>query len=164
TYLPFGDNFESDGIVVEGHDPETGGVAPNAEIRTVSPGYFQTLQIPLLSGRDFLESDRAKSLQVAIVDETLARLYWPDGNALGKRVRLGWSDQWMTIVGVVAGVKNMRLNETFEPHLYFALAQQPSPNIYLTLRSVGEPTSVTATIRNEVRELDPDLPVWAVRS
>jgi putative ABC transport system permease protein len=164
TYLPFGDSFESDGIVVEGHDPETGGVAPNAEIRTASPGYFQTLEIPLLQGRDFLESDRANSLQVAIVDETLARLYWPDGNALGKRVRLGWSDQWMTIVGVVAGVKNMSLNETLEPHVYFAFAQQPSPNMYLTLRSVGEPTSVTAAIRNEVRELDPDLPVWAVRS
>ena len=81
-------------------------MAPNAQDRVVSPGYFQTLEIPLLRGRDFLASDRADSPLVAIVDETLARRYWPDGDAVGKRIRYSWSDQWMTIVGVTTGVKS----------------------------------------------------------
>jgi putative ABC transport system permease protein len=155
---------ESDGIIVEGKESDSGGVATNTSIRVVSPGYFQTMEIPLLRGRDFLKSDQADSLQVAIVDEPLARSYWPDGNALGKRIRMGWSDQWMTIVGVVGGIKDSNLNEELEPHLYSPYAQKGLQNIDLTVRTVGEPASITAVIRSVVRELDADLPLWKVSS
>ena len=163
SLLPFSDGRTSDGYVVEGHEPESGGVAPNAQDRVVSPGYFQTLEIPLLRGRDFLASDRANSLPVAIVDETLARRYWPDGDALGKRIRYSWSDEWRTIVGVTAGVKNINLRETMEPHFYYPYAQSQSQEMYLTVRTVGEPAAVTAAIRSEVQALDADLPVWGVK-
>jgi predicted permease len=163
SYLPFGGSGESDGFVVEGHEPDSGGVAPNAQIRVVSPGYLQTLEIPLLHGRDFLSSDRADSPPVAIVDDTLARRFWADGDAIGKRIRFSWSDQWMMIVGVTAGVKNRNLRETVMPHLYYPHAQGPSRQMYLTARTVAEPTTATAAIRNEVQALDSDLPVWKVQ-
>jgi predicted permease len=160
--LPF-NGRTADGFVVEGHEPEPGGVAPNAQNRAVSPGYFQTLEIPLLGGRDFLHTDRADSPPVAIVDETLARRYWPDGDAVGKRIRFAWSDQWMTIVGVAAGVKNRDLKVAMEPHFYYPHAQDGSREMYLTVRTLGEPASVVAAIRGEVQSLDADLPLWGVQ-
>jgi putative ABC transport system permease protein len=163
SLLPFSDGRTSDGFIVEGHDPNSGDVPPNAQDRVVSPGYFQTLGIPLLRGRDFLASDRADSPPVAIVDETQARRYWADGDAIGKRIRYGWSDQWMTIVGVAAGVKNVDLRETMEPHVYYPYTQGPSRQMYLTLRTVGDPGAITAAIRSEVQALDADLPVWGVQ-
>ena len=167
SLLPFGGTRTADGFVVEGHEPDPRGVPPNAQDRVVSPGYFQTLEIPLLRGRDFLATDRADSPPVAIVDETLARRYWADGNAIGKRIRYGWSDQWMTIVGVAGGVKTRDLKETLEPHFYFPYAQGQglgrTREMYLTVRTVGEPAAVTSAIRGEVQALDPDLPVWGVQ-
>jgi putative ABC transport system permease protein len=163
SYLPFGGSREADGFVVEGHEPDSGGVAPNAQIRVVSPDYFETLKIPLLRGRDFLSSDRADSPPVAIVDEVLARRYWADDDAIGKRIRFAWSEQWMMIVGVTAGVKNRNLRETIEPHLYYPHAQGPLPRMYLTARTVAEPATAAAAIQNEVRALDADLPVWGVQ-
>jgi putative ABC transport system permease protein len=163
SLLPFSGGRTSDGYIVEGHEPESGGLAPNAQNRVVSPGYFQTLEMPLMRGRDFLASDRADSPLVAIVDETLARRYWPDGNAIGKRIRYSWSDQWMTIVGVTTGVKNRNLNETLEPHFYHPYAQSQSQDMYLTVRTADDSTAVTAAIRSEVQALDADLPVWGVQ-
>ncbi len=162
SLLPFGGRT-SDGFIVEGHEPETGGVAPNAQDRAVSTGYFQTLEIPLLLGRDFLASDRADSAQVAIVDDTLARRYWPDGNAIGKRIRYAWSEDWLTIVGVTGGIKNSNLKVAAEPHIYLPYAQNPDRQMYLTVRTVGEPGAVTATIRGELQALDADLPLWGVQ-
>jgi putative ABC transport system permease protein len=163
SLLPFSGGRTSDGYIVEGHEPESGGLAPNAQNRVVSPGYFQTLEMPLMRGRDFLASDRADSPLVAIVDETLARRYWPDGNAIGKRIRYSWSDQWMTIVGVTTGVKNRNLNETLEPHFYHPYTQSRSQEMYLTVRTADDSTAVTAAIRSEVQALDADLPVWGVQ-
>ncbi len=161
--LPFAGGRTSDGFVVEGHEPDPGGVAPNAQVRLVSPGYFQTLAIPLLRGRDFLSTDSADSPPVAIVDETLARRFWADGDAIGKRIRFAWADQWMTIVGVAAGVKNRNLKETMEPHFYYPHTQDRSQQMYLTVRTSGEPTAITTAIRGEVQALDADLPLWGVQ-
>lgn len=162
-YLPFGGNRTSDGFVVEGYEPESADMAPNAQNRVVSTDYFQTLEIQLIRGRDFLASDRADSPLVAIVDDTLARRYWTDGDAIGKRIRFAWSDQWMTIVGVTSGVKNRNLKETMEPHVYYPYAQAPSRQMYMTVRTVGEPTTAVASIQNEVRSLDADLPLWGIQ-
>jgi predicted permease len=161
--LPFGGSGNSDGIVIEGQEPGTGGLSQNVNVTIASPGYFQTMGIPLIQGRDFQRSDRGDSLRVAIVDETLARRFWQDGNAMGKRIRLGWQEQWMTIVGVVAGVKTMSLGETVEPHLYYPHTLEPSRSMYLAVRTVGKPTAVTGAIRSVVRDLDPGLPVWGVQ-
>ena len=146
SLLPFSGTRTSDGFIVEGQVPESSGLPPNAQDRVVSPGYFQTLEIRLLRGRDFLPTDRADSPLVAIVDETLARRYWADGDAIGKRIRYGWSDQWMTIVGVTAGVKTLNLKETIEPYVYYPYAQTRAREMYLTVRTIGEPAAITAAI------------------
>jgi predicted permease len=152
---------------LDGHEIQPGETVPNAEIRLVSPGYFPTMRIPLLRGRDFLDSDRETSPIIVIVDETLARRHWPDGDAVGKRIRFDGSNSWMTIVGVAGAVKEGNLAEPMHPHLYLAYAQKQSPfmrGMYLAVRTATEPTAITAAMRNEVRRIDPDLPVWSIRT
>ena len=163
SLLPFTDGRESDGFVVEGHEPTSGGLATNFQRRTVSTDYFQTLGIPLLRGRDFLPSDRDNSMQIAIVDETLARRYWADGDAIGKRIRYAWSQEWMTIVGLTAGAKDGNLRETIDPHIYHPYTQTPQRQMNLTVRTLGESTALISSIRREVLALDGDLPVWRVQ-
>jgi putative ABC transport system permease protein len=133
----------------------------------VSPGFFQSMGMPLLRGRDFSEADLNDSPPVAVVDETLARLYWPDGDAIGKRIRYGWNTgdgAWMTIIAVVPGVKDSSLTQTLEPHFYLPYSQQPSTSMYLTVRTDGEAASAASAITSKIKELDSDLPVYSVRT
>jgi putative ABC transport system permease protein len=165
--LPFGSGRTSDGYAVEGQEPPPGSFPQNAQDRVVSPGYFQSLGVVLLRGRDFSEADSNDSLPVAIVDETLALEHWPDGNALGKRIRYGWAtgpDSWMTIVGVVAGIKHRRLTEMREPYMYLPLAQNPQPSMYLAVRTTDDPAAATSAITGRIKELDSDLPVYSIRT
>ena len=165
--LPFGSGRTSDGYAVEGHELPPGSFYPNAQDRVVSPGYFKSLGIVLLRGRDFSETDLNDSPPVAIVDETLALQYWPDGNAIGKRIRYAWAtgpDSWMTIVGVVAGIKHWRLTEPIEPYMYLPLAQNTPLSIHLAVRTTDEPAAATSAITSKIRELDSNLPVYSVRT
>src|SRR5262249_19393774 len=88
-------------------------------------------------GRDFQETDTANSLPVAIIDEPLARRYWPDGNALGKRLETTGNQQWMTIVGVVGGVHNESLAEAKQPHIYMPMTQTRPRPPFLSLAQAG---------------------------
>src|SRR5688572_6231182 len=122
TNLPFADGGNVDGIIVEGQEPPEGGNVSQleqAEQQSVTPGTLQALGIPLLQGRDFQTSDHDKSPLVAIVDEPLARRYWPAGDALGKRIQTTGDRQWLTIVGIVGGIKHLNLAEEKRPHIYF---------------------------------------------
>jgi len=159
---------DADGYVVEGRE-QPGPVQPNALMNVAFPGYFRTLGIPLVRGRDFSSADRGDTLPVAIVDETLARRYWPDGDAIGKRVRFGWDTSaraWMTIVGVAGNVKHSGLAALGYPHIYMPSAQQPDrlPQMYLAVRTTADPSTVAAAVRAQVRQLDPNVPVFAVRT
>lgn len=166
--LPIQSDGWADGYVIEGHETVSP-VQPNALIRVALPGYFQAVGIPLLRGRDFSDADRDDTEPVAIVDESLARLYWPDGDAIGKRIRYGWdtSDRaWMTIVGVAGNVKHSGLAANWYPHWYmpYRQAQDRSQEMHLAVRTAGHPTAAAATIRQQVRELDANLPVFDVRT
>ncbi len=166
--LPIQSDGWADGYAIEG-DETTGPVKPNALIRVGFPGYFQAVAIPLLRGRDFSNADGGETEPVAIVDESLARLYWPDGDAIGKRIRLAWDESdraWMTIVGVAGSVKHSGLAETWYPHLYipFRQSQDIPGEMQLAVRTSEDPTVATAMIRDQVRQLDANLPVFAVRT
>ena len=161
-------NSDADGYVVEGHE-RIGPVPPNALMLAAFPGYFQALGIPLLRGRDFSSADRGDTEPVAIVDETLAHLYWRDGNAIGKRIRFGWdtSDRaWMTIVGVAGNIKHAGLATDAYPHLYMPGRQREErvQEMHLAVRTAGDPAAAAATIRKQVRELDANLPAFDVRT
>jgi predicted permease len=129
----------------------------------IAPGYFDTLRIRLLRGRDFTRFDTATAPQVVIVNETMARRYWPDGNALGAKMRR--RDAVVEVVGVAQDAKYASLAEVSEPFLYHPLAQQPSSNVTLSLavRTAGDPLVLREPIQGEVRALIPTWPAFQFR-
>jgi putative ABC transport system permease protein len=164
TNIPFSGDDNTDNFIVEGHEPGTGDEGVQGQLISMSPGNLQALGIPLLRGRDFLDTDKSDSQPVAIVDETLVRMYWPDGDALGKRVETTGDMQWMTIVGVVGGIKQDALSEALQPHIYAPFAQSPAAQAKLVIRTDGAPSSAIGATRSAVSALDPDIPVYSIRS
>jgi len=164
TNTPFVGEDNTDNFIVEGHEPGKGDETMQTQLVAFSPGAFQALGMNLLLGRDFSESDKGDSEPVAIVDETLAKMYWPDGNAIGKRVETTGDMQWMTIVGVVGVVKQDTLGEKPQPHIYQPLPQSPSVLVKLVVRSDGTESATVSAIRSVVSDLDPDIPVYSIRS
>ena len=164
AHIPMGGTGAWDGFVVEGNEPP-GDEVPQAEITVVSPGYFQTLGMTLLQGRDFQSSDIKDAPLVAIVDKKLANQYWPGGDALGRRVRTG-DPEWYTVVGVVSTIKTVGLNENPDPHLYLVSNQvgftygqsKELRRFYLVVKS-DTPAGVMPMIRQRIRALDPDVPI-----
>jgi len=168
TNLPFGEGATTDGFIIEGQElPSGGNVSASAqtqtEIQSVSPGTFQALGISLLQGRDFQDSDTSKTTPVVIIDEPLARRFWPAGDALGKRIETTGDREWMTIVGVVGGIKHVSLAEEKQPHIYMALAQGPAPRASFVARTDGAPAASLSTFRAAIRRVDPDMPLYMVR-
>jgi predicted permease len=163
--LPFADGGNVDGVIVEGQEPEdpNSSQTEQAEIQAVTPGTFEALGIQILRGRDFARMDHSKSTRVAIIDEPFARRYWPEGNELGRRIQITGDRQWLTVIGVVAGVKHLNVMEEKRPHIYFAMAQYPSARASLVVRTDGPPLSVVPTFRAAIRQIDPDLPLYLVR-
>jgi putative ABC transport system permease protein len=167
TGLPFGNDGTSDGVIVEGHEPPEGGRISQTEqamIQSVTPGTFAALGVPLRQGRDFQPSDDSNSLPVAIIDEPFARRYWPTGDVIGKRIQTTGDREWMTIIGLVGGVKQINLTEDKQPHIYMALAQAPAPRAAFVARTAGPPNASIPTFRAAIRQLDPDMPLYMVRS
>ncbi|HEX5835668.1 MAG TPA: ABC transporter permease [Pyrinomonadaceae bacterium] len=167
TNLPFGEGGTSDGFIVEGQDvPEGGNVSQSeqADILSVTPGTFQALGIPLRQGRDFEHTDNGDTPRVAIIDEVLARRYWPAGDAVGRRIQTTGERQWMTIVGVAGGIKHRNLSEEKSPHLYRPLAQSPAPRAAFVVRTDGPPAAMFRTFRAAIKQVDADMPLYSVRS
>ena len=167
TNLPFGDGGNVDGFIVEGQEPAEGQPVTQteqAEIVSMTPGTLQTLGIPLLQGRDFQTTDKADTPLVAIIDETLARRYWPAGDAIGRRIETTGDRQKMTIVGIVGGIKHRSLAEEKSPHIYAPLAQAPAPRASFVVRTDGPPSASIGTFRAAIKQVDPNMPLYLVRS
>ncbi|HYO12431.1 MAG TPA: ABC transporter permease [Thermoanaerobaculia bacterium] len=130
-----------------------------ARTNTVLPGYFGTMGIPLLSGRDFGPADREGSIRVVVVNETLAELLWPEQNPVGRTLRLPEIEGPIQVVGVAKTSKYVSLGEEPQPYLYLPLAHSYSPEMTLHVRTEGEPERLVDTVRRELRSLDPALPV-----
>ncbi|HKR12262.1 MAG TPA: ABC transporter permease [Pyrinomonadaceae bacterium] len=165
AHIPLGGTGAWDGFVVEGKEPQ-GDEIPQAEITVISPGYFQALGMPLLQGRDFQNSDVEESQLVAIIDKKLADQYFPGGDAIGKRIRTG-DPEWYTIVGVVPTIKTVGLNEPTDPHFYmasnqagFVYGQSRELRRYYFVLKTDTPGSVMPMIRERIRALDPDVPIY----
>jgi len=171
--VPFSGRQVVDGHVVEGQDPP-GGDPPQAEMKVVGPGYFKAMGITLLQGRDFNDSDYFNNPEtdagrlVAIVDQNLAKMYWPNGDAVGKRIRTG-DPEWYTIIGVVSSVKEQSLATEPLPHLYFTPNQvgfvygqsRDEKRMYLVVNT-DTPSTIAPAIRSRVQALDPNVPVYSV--
>jgi putative ABC transport system permease protein len=162
TTLPLsGDNLELS-FDIEGR-PRTPTQRGSATYFAVGPDYFKTMGIHLVSGRAFSERDNEKAPDVIIISDTLARRYWPGGDAIGKRLFIGYNnDVPRQIVGVVADVKNGNLAEQVAPAIYTPFAQTPWQFVSVVVRTNGDAGSVAASIKAAIARLDPDLPVGGV--
>src|SRR6185437_5306830 len=152
-------------LTVEGFPVLPVGQAPMIQHTVVTPGYFRTMGIPLLSGRDFNDADAKDSPNVTIIDERLAREYWPNESPIGRRIRFGPpenNEPWHTIIGVVSAVRHQRMREDTAESVYLRHLQIPVPGLALVARTSSGTQNLVAAIRREVARLDPDLPVSQV--
>ena len=138
----------------------------SAEVIRVSPDYFRIIQTPLVRGRFFSADDQADGLPVAIIDETTARRFWPDRDAIGRRLGLGqyWSVPWLTVVGIIKNIKQDGLDINGVPHIYTSVYQDGGRSLNLVLRTPLAPSLLEAQIRSAVQAVDPGLPVFNIRS
>jgi putative ABC transport system permease protein len=140
---------------------------PSAAFNPISPGYIKTMRIPLLKGRVFTEADTEKSPQVVLINETMARRFWPNDSPIGKRIKQGWPEQttpWCEVVGVVGDVKLEGVIEQTPLHVYLPLSQNSWSSLYLAVRSQVEPQSLTAPIQAAVYAIDNQVPLYEVRT
>lgn len=152
------------GFVIEGDAAETVNTAYNA---WVSNDYFRTLGIQLRSGRSFTDQDREDTPPVVVINEQMQRRFWPNGDAIGKRISWGgWGNSWLTIVGIVSDVKVSSLETETEPAIYMPIFQIPRAreNVIYVVRSTADAGSVAASLRREIRAVDTELPVYDIRT
>jgi predicted permease len=164
---PFSPGNQQQEFVVKGHEPGPEQAIPVVSLRVVTGGYFAAIGTPLRRGRLFADTDTETAPRVAIVDESLARRYWRDGNALGQQVRLGnlTSDNpWLTVVGVVASIRHRNLDRPPDHYIYRPLAQSGDWRMDLVVRATAEPAALVPALRAEVRALDAALPMHDVHT
>src|SRR6185437_7148446 len=140
-------------------------VTPSADYRNISPGYFQTMQIPLLQGRSFVESDDAQNPQVAVIDQTLAREYFGTQNPLGRHAVLPYGSRipW-EIIGIVGAVHDSSLSGAPEATIYFPYMQAPDQTMSMVVRTALPESTILPEIRNAIWSVDRNQPVFEVRS
>jgi putative ABC transport system permease protein len=160
---PLSGGWDRNGIVVEGYTPRED-EKMSIDMTYISPDYFKTLDIPLSSGRDFNAQDVIGSPQVTIINEKMAGFFFPGQNPIGKRIGLhGVPD--VTIVGVVKDAKYISLREPMRRHFYTPIMQEKDLlNLGLQVRTSGDPEAITGAVRNQIRELDPHLPLYDVKT
>jgi putative ABC transport system permease protein len=141
---------------------------PIAIVQQVTPGYFGTLKIPLRRGRDFAGQDNAEAAPVAVIDESMARHFWPQypegPDPIGQHILIGAHSKPTEIVGVVADVHQSGLDAELRPSVYLASAQQPMQSAMLAVRTEGDPLSFAGAVRGQILALDRDQPVSDVLS
>ncbi len=163
--LPLSGSNTDSSFIIEGQDPKATGAFPDEEIRDVTPDYFRVLQTPLLKGRFFTDADTADSPPVVIVNQAFVKKYFRDGEALGKRIsRDDEKPIWATIVGVVADIKHRGLDIPAQPEYYLPHTQAQDREMVLAVRSEQDARTLATTIRDELRNIDPDIPLANVRT
>ncbi|MEO5821938.1 MAG: ABC transporter permease [Vicinamibacteraceae bacterium] len=176
SYLPFSWDGSSSVVIPEGYTPKPGESVISPNQLYVSPGYFEAMKIRLKSGRFFTASDTADAPKSVVIDENLARKFWPKQEAVGKRIYLPDSPEdvarpgpkvvWMNVVGVIGEVKMKGLVEGGETArggaFYAVMSQHSSRGIGLAIRTKGDPTATQAAVTRAIAEVDPDVPMTDV--
>ncbi|HJY28419.1 MAG TPA: FtsX-like permease family protein, partial [Pyrinomonadaceae bacterium] len=164
--VPLVGPHNSGGFTIEG-DAATNNVIPTAQIGVVSPDYFRTMETPLKRGRFFTAADDRQGPQVALVDEALVQRYFNNRDPVGLRIKRGGPTSeapWITIVGIVGNIKSDGFDQPDQPHLYFPIFQNPAYAIAIYLRTDVAPFTLTQSVREQVRAVDKDLPVFGERT
>ncbi len=175
SYRPFLSMGTGTSVEIEGRAPSSSGELPSAEYRVVAPRFIRVIGQPLVEGRDFNDHDRDTSDGVAIVNEAMARRFWPNERAIGRRVRPGYhrttvpweldaEPRWLTVIGVVRNIKGLAPNEHDQSQMYVSSNQFPFSYMFLVVRTVAPPLTMAAAIQDQIRRVDPDQPVADVRT
>jgi predicted permease len=154
-------------VTIEGYNASSGQSMIQADMRSASVGYFETMKVPLIRGRFFADQDTKESQRVVIVDENMARNYWPNADPIGKRLKFGGADSdspWMTVVGVVANVKHYALDTDSRVALYTPHLQGGAGSLSIAVRTTADPLGMAAAVTREARALDPNLPLYDVKT
>lgn len=165
TAVPLAWKGGTSGFFPEGLTNPIAGMAYDANHREISANYLKAMNIALVQGRYFDQRDSETSMPVAIVNETMARQYWPGQNALGRRFKIGDPEEnipWIEIVGVVADVRQMGLDEPVKAEMYLPYQQDENPWYSprdLAIRTSGDTASLVGSVRRIVHEVDPDQPI-----
>jgi predicted permease len=165
--LPLSGSNTDSSFSIEGRMLGKNEPGPDEELRIITPDYFRVLKTPLLRGRFFAESDNAGAPGVVIINETLARKYWPNEDALGKRITFDdprKDPKWLTIVGITRSIRHRGLDLDPQPEYYIPLAQRAESNMILTIRSTQDPRGLASAVRREIQSIDPDQPIANVRT
>jgi putative ABC transport system permease protein len=170
TAVPLTRKGGANGLSLEGKDNGPNS-SWNASHRQISPDYFRAMGVALREGRAFVEQDDERSTPVAIINETMARSYWPGESAVGKRFKVGVPespDPWLTIVGVVADVRQMGADAPVKAEMYVPYRQAAAYSFFyprdLVIRTNVPPSSLAAAVRQAIHEVDPYQPVAGVRT
>jgi len=164
---PFTRGNPQENVIAEGREPKPGEPVVVSNVRTITPGFFDAMGTPILKGRSFRASDGPGAPRVAIVDERFARHYWPNGEALGKHIGPQGDTsaaRWRTIVGIVPNVRHASLGEAPSLQVYESFAQQTAWSTYVIVRSTRDPRSLVSAIRAQVAAVDPEIPLYGVRT
>jgi predicted permease len=164
TSLPLSQMYAWGPITVEGRELRPGEKFINADTRMVSGHYFQTMEIPLREGRLFDDRDVMENPRVAIVDDYMAQQLWPGQDAVGRRIHIGGIDDtkapWITVVGVVGRVKQYTLDSDSRIAFYLPHTQYPTRAMKVVVRGSGNPGALAPAVKQQVHEIDRDLPVY----
>jgi putative ABC transport system permease protein len=165
--LPLSGGIGWGDITIEGYNPASGENMIQADQRIASVGYFETMKIPLIRGRFFTEHDGKESVQVAVIDQNMARTYWPNADPVGKRLKRGGATStspWMTVVGVVGNVKHYALDSDSRVAFYTPHLQVPIGWMCVAVRTSADPGGLAAAVTREARALDPNVPIYDVKT
>lgn len=165
SHVPFDYGMQLSDVSIEGEIPGTKDNAVSAAYDTVGPHFFETFEAAIVRGRAFDATDTRTSRQVAVINETLAAKLWPRQDPIGKRLRRGRSgDDWLEVVGLARDGKYVMLAEQPRAYLYLPFAQNYQTPITIVVRSTSNAAALGPPLRRLVGELDPDLPVFNVRT
>ncbi|HLK62247.1 MAG TPA: ABC transporter permease [Bryobacteraceae bacterium] len=148
----------------EGQSPVPLMQRPMFNIQTISPGYTSTMRLPLLQGREFTAGDDTQAPRVVMVNETVARRFWPHDNPVGKHILVGRATAPSEVVGVLGDLRNLGIAADVQPEIYLPFAQLAWPSMHLVVRTAGDPRAFIGTVRACVLALDRDQPVTSIQT
>jgi putative ABC transport system permease protein len=160
SLVPFAGSNTGTNLLIEGQPAPRPEETPIFWRRVIDPGYLRVMRIPLISGREFNDQDTGSSLRVALINQTMARRYWPGADPIGKR--FGTSNSWLTVAGIVGDIKFTSLTKDADPEFYVPYRQSAQPDMVLTVRTSLDPMLLASALREAVLQTDSTQPVSKV--
>jgi putative ABC transport system permease protein len=160
SLVPFGGNNTGENLLIEGQPAPRPEDTPIFWKRVIDPGYLRVMSIPLVSGRAFTDQDTGSTTRVAIINQTMARRYWPNAYPIGKR--FGLPDRWLTVAGIAGDVKFTSLTKDADPEFYVPYRQAAQGDMVIAVRAASDPLLLAPALRQAVLEIDPGQPLSRV--